>query len=79
MFRFYDARLPEEVISARHFDKWWKEAQKQDPELLNFEKEMLMKGDAAHISDLDYPNFWQQGRLKLKLTYRFEPGRPPMA
>ncbi|USP64286.1 ATP-dependent RNA helicase HrpA [Aeromonas caviae] len=74
LFRFYDARLPEDVISARHFDKWWKEAQKQDPELLNFEKEMLMKGDAAHISDLDYPNFWQQGRLKLKLTYQFEPG-----
>lgn len=74
LFRFYDARLPEEVISARHFDKWWKEAQKRDPELLNFEKEMLMKGDAAHISDLDYPNFWQQGRLKLKLTYQFEPG-----
>lgn len=79
LFRFYDARLPEEVISSRHFDKWWKEAQKRDPELLNFEKEMLMKGDAAHISDLDYPNFWQQGRLKLKLTYQFEPGRPPMA
>ncbi|MEI4985277.1 ATP-dependent RNA helicase HrpA [Aeromonas caviae] len=74
LFRFYDARLPEEVISSRHFDKWWKEAQKQDAELLNFEKEMLMKGDAAHISDLDYPNFWQQGRLKLKLTYQFEPG-----
>ncbi len=74
LFRFYDARLPEEVISTRHFDKWWKEAQKQDAELLNFEKEMLMKGDAAHISDLDYPNFWQQGRLKLKLTYQFEPG-----
>ncbi|MFQ2621476.1 ATP-dependent RNA helicase HrpA [Aeromonas caviae] len=74
LFRFYDARLPEEVISSRHFDKWWKEAQKRDAELLNFEKEMLMKGDAAHISDLDYPNFWQQGRLKLKLTYQFEPG-----
>lgn len=74
LFRFYDARLPEEVISSRHFDNWWKEAQKQDPELLNFEREMLMKGDAAHISDLDYPNFWQQGRLKLKLSYQFEPG-----
>ncbi|MGB6188041.1 MAG: ATP-dependent RNA helicase HrpA, partial [Aeromonas molluscorum] len=74
LFRFYDARLPEEVISSRHFDKWWKEAQKQDGEQLNFEREMLMKGDAAHISDLDYPNFWQQGRLKLKLSYQFEPG-----
>ncbi|MGL6053251.1 MAG: ATP-dependent RNA helicase HrpA, partial [Aeromonas salmonicida] len=26
LFRFYDARLPEEVISSRHFDNWWKEA-----------------------------------------------------
>ncbi len=61
LFRFYDARLPEEVISARHFDKWWKEAQKQDPELLNFEKEMLMKGDAAHISDSRLPQLLAAG------------------
>ena len=48
LFRFYDARLPEDVISARHFDKWWKRRKKQDPELLNFEKEMLMKGMRPH-------------------------------
>ncbi|ENY70409.1 ATP-dependent RNA helicase HrpA [Aeromonas diversa CDC 2478-85] len=74
LFRFYEARIPEEVVSARHFDKWWKEAQKRDPEQLNFEREMLMKGDAAHVSELDYPNTWHQGRLKLKLSYQFEPG-----
>ncbi|ALP39546.1 ATP-dependent RNA helicase HrpA [Aeromonas schubertii] len=74
LFRFYEARIPEEVVSARHFDKWWKGAQQRDPELLNFEREMLMKGDAAHVSELDYPNSWHQGRLKLKLSYQFEPG-----
>ncbi|SIQ75739.1 ATP-dependent helicase HrpA [Aeromonas sp. RU39B] len=74
LFRFYEARIPEEVVSARHFDAWWKEAQQRDPELLNFEREMLMKGDAAHVSELDYPNLWHQGRLKLKLSYQFEPG-----
>ncbi len=35
---------------------------------------MLFKGDASHITDLDYPNFWHQGNLKLKLSYQFEPG-----
>ena len=67
LFAFYDARLPEEIVSARHFDAWWKKASKSDPEQLNFEREMLMKGDASHVSELDYPNHWYQGRLKLKL------------
>ncbi|MDF5366708.1 DUF3418 domain-containing protein, partial [Vibrio parahaemolyticus] len=56
------------------FDTWWKKASKENPELLNFEKEMLFKGDASHVTDLDYPNFWHQNGLKLKLSYQFEPG-----
>lgn len=74
LFAFYDERIPHEVVSARHFDRWWNQAAKAEPERLNFEREMLMKGDASHISDLDYPNFWHQGRIKLKLSYQFEPG-----
>ncbi|MFO6426981.1 hypothetical protein ACLBOM_20255 [Escherichia coli] len=26
------------------------------------------------MSKLDYPNFWHQGNLKLRLSYQFEPG-----
>ncbi len=74
LFAFYDARLPETIVSARHFDSWWKEVAKTDPERLDFEREMLMRGDASHVSELDYPNQWHQGRLKFKLSYQFEPG-----
>ncbi|ELH9599860.1 ATP-dependent RNA helicase HrpA [Vibrio vulnificus] len=74
LFQFYDQRVGTEVVSGRHFDTWWKQASKKEPELLNFEKEMLFKGDASHITDLDYPNFWHQNGLKLKLSYQFEPG-----
>lgn len=74
LFAFYDERIPHDVVTGRHFDTWWKKAAQSEPELLNFEREMLMKGDASHISDLDYPNFWHQGRIKLKLSYQFEPG-----
>ncbi|PLR35462.1 ATP-dependent RNA helicase HrpA [Chimaeribacter californicus] len=71
LFSFYDQRIGHEVISARHFDSWWK---KQPADLLNFEKAMLIKEGAASISALDYPNFWHQGNLKLRVTYQFEPG-----
>ncbi|WP_083784389.1 ATP-dependent RNA helicase HrpA [Photobacterium sp. SKA34] len=74
LFNFYDQRIDLKVTSGRHFDSWWKKASKEDPELLNFEREMLFRGDASHVTDLDYPNFWHQGNLKLKLSYQFEPG-----
>ncbi|WP_143169448.1 ATP-dependent RNA helicase HrpA [Vibrio quintilis] len=74
LYQFYDQRVGTEVVSGRHFDTWWKTAGKANSELLNFEKEMLLKGDASHITELDYPNFWHQHGVKLKLSYQFEPG-----
>ncbi|WP_439056069.1 ATP-dependent RNA helicase HrpA [Serratia bockelmannii] len=74
LFGFYDRRIPNDVVSGRHFDSWWKSAAKQQPDLLNFEKEMLIKDGANKINALDYPNFWHQGNLKLRLSYQFEPG-----
>ncbi len=74
LFAFYDQRIPHEVISARHFDHWWKAASRQDADLLNFEKSMLIKEGADKVSSLDYPNFWHQGSIKLRLSYQFEPG-----
>lgn len=74
LFQFYDQRVGAEVVSGRHFDAWWKKASRDNPDLLNFEKEMLVKGDASHITELDYPNFWHQNGIKLKLSYQFEPG-----
>ncbi|MCX8963738.1 ATP-dependent RNA helicase HrpA [Erwinia psidii] len=74
LFNFYNQRIPHEVVSAVHFDTWWKQAGREQPERLNFAKEMLIKAGAEDISKLDYPNFWQQGNLKLRLSYQFEPG-----
>ena len=74
LFEFYDQRIGTDVVSQKHFDTWWKKAEKQDPELLNFERSFLINDDAEQVSKLDFPNFWYQGNLKLKLTYQFEPG-----
>lgn len=74
LFEFYDQRIGTEVVSQKHFDTWWKKAQQKDPELLNFERSFLINDDAEQVSKLDFPNFWHQDNLKLKLTYQFEPG-----
>lgn len=74
LFEFYDKRIAASVVSGSHFDAWWNTESLTDPDGLNFEKAMLLAGDASHITELDYPNNWYQGNLKLKLSYQFEPG-----
>ena len=74
LFDFYDRRLPAEIVSTRHFDAWWKRTRASRPDLLSFEKSMLIKQGAGGVSERDYPDVWVQGRLELPLTYQFEPG-----
>ncbi|GAA2582470.1 ATP-dependent RNA helicase HrpA [Actinomadura fulvescens] len=74
LFEFYDERVPDDVVSGRHFDSWWKSARHTEPDLLSFEKSMLINQSADDVSEADYPDVWQQGPLRLSLTYQFEPG-----
>jgi ATP-dependent helicase HrpA len=74
LFEFYDRRVGAEVVSARHFDSWWKKVSQTQPDLLDFEKSMLIKQGAGDVSESDYPDVWSQARLRLPLTYQFEPG-----
>ncbi len=74
---FYERRIPEHVISAAHFDAWWKKERRRKPELLTFTEELLVSDDADDVLDdvaVDYPKEWVQGELTLPLTYQFEPG-----
>jgi ATP-dependent helicase HrpA len=74
LFEFYDQRVGEDVVSTRHFDTWWKKTRRDQPDLLSFEKAMLINDAAGDIQESDYPNSWQQGALSFPLTYQFEPG-----
>ncbi|MFJ3895934.1 MULTISPECIES: ATP-dependent RNA helicase HrpA [unclassified Streptomyces] len=74
LYDFYDQRVPEHVVSGAHFDSWWKHKRHEEPELLDFERSMLINERAGDISKADYPDSWHQGRLKFRVTYQFEPG-----
>ncbi|MCQ8829759.1 ATP-dependent RNA helicase HrpA [Streptomyces malaysiensis] len=74
LFDFYDQRIPEHVVSGAHFDSWWKHKRREEPELLNFEKSMLINERAQDVTKDAYPDSWRQGKLKFRVTYQFEPG-----
>ncbi|MER7838550.1 ATP-dependent RNA helicase HrpA [Streptomyces sp. NPDC096040] len=74
LFDFYDQRVPEDVVSGAHFDSWWKRKRQEQPEYLDFEREMLIRESAEAVTKADYPDSWRQGQLKFRVTYQFEPG-----
>ncbi|MDF7669794.1 ATP-dependent RNA helicase HrpA [Orbaceae bacterium ESL0721] len=72
LFDFYHQRIPNDVVSAKHFDNWWKKESKKRPDYLNFEKNMLINQSAELIDEGDFPDFWQQNGIKLPLIYHFD-------
>ncbi|MFE4061045.1 ATP-dependent RNA helicase HrpA [Streptomyces sp. NPDC059096] len=74
LYDFYERRVPENVVSGAHFDSWWKAKRREEPELLDFERSMLINEKAGSVTKDDYPDSWRQGPLKFRVTYQFEPG-----
>nr|WP_245553625.1 ATP-dependent RNA helicase HrpA [Demetria terragena] len=74
LFDFYDARIPESVVSAAHFDAWWKKASRSDPDALTYSRDLLMRDEADPVDTASYPESWHYGDIRLRLTYQFEPG-----
>ena len=74
LYRFYDNKLPAEVVNGITLNKWRKTIEKESPEFLFLTKEDLTRQDDEHISAWDYPDHKIVGDLSIELQYRFEPG-----
>jgi ATP-dependent helicase HrpA len=74
VYQFYDARIPGDVVSGRHFDGWWRKQRHTTPDLLTLTREDLLR--TGNTAEADRPDVWQAGDVTLPLTYRFEPGAP---
>jgi ATP-dependent helicase HrpA len=73
LFEFFDARVPEDVVSAAGFDRWWREERLAQPGLLSYPRALLVREPDA-VDDRAWPATWRQGDLTLDLDYHFEPG-----
>jgi ATP-dependent helicase HrpA len=79
----YDRRLPAEVVSARHFERWWRDTRQREPHRLTFMLDDLVEPGAATVDPSDFPVIWRAGGpdgetrghdVELDLSYVFEPG-----
>ncbi|MFJ6416894.1 ATP-dependent RNA helicase HrpA [Paeniglutamicibacter sp. NPDC091659] len=73
LFEFYDKRLGPNVVSERHFDRWWKTARHENPTLLDFDPEALLLADAQELDETAFPRTWRHGSLDLDLVYEYNP------
>ena len=73
---FYDQRIPAEVTSARHFDRWWQRAARERPDLLDVPRELLLTPDAEEVDAADFPDEWVVDGHRLPLSYTFDPDDP---
>ncbi|MGH3252955.1 MAG: DUF3418 domain-containing protein, partial [Trebonia sp.] len=84
---FYDARVPADAVSARHFDTWWKHARHETPDLLTLTLDDLLSPAADELDVAAYPEVWTSASpglngspglsgspAGLTLSYAFEPG-----
>ncbi len=76
VFAFYDGRVGADVVSAGHFERWWKRARAADPSLLTMTLEALLDPAAGPLVADAFPEVWEQGELAMPLSYEFEPGSP---
>lgn len=76
IYGFFDQRIPADVTSVRHFDRWWKEVRSEDPQLLNLSLDLLIDPDARPFDERAFPGQWTHGDLILPLSYEFDPSSP---
>lgn len=71
---FYDSRLPPDVFDGPRFEKWRKQAEKKNPQLLFLTKEDLLidPGHAPHQSA--FPDTLKIGTMEVAVEYHLEPG-----
>ena len=72
--RFFEERIPEGVYSGKTFDRWRKEAEARDPEVLFLSLADVLTGEEADLSPERFPESLSFHGATLPLTYRFDPG-----
>jgi ATP-dependent RNA helicase HrpA len=72
LYAFYDARVPSDVVSVAHFDRWWRDARRRDEHLLDLAPDDMLTDDRVDADQ--FPDHWSTGVLDLPVSYVFDPG-----
>ena len=73
MVALYDAIIPAEVVNMAGFERWRKEAERANANVLMFSREQLMRRAATEITFDLFPKSLKTRGATYPLSYRFEP------
>jgi ATP-dependent helicase HrpA len=74
LYAFFDARLPVAVFDSGSFLRWWKAQRQQQPDLLELQRDAIMRHPAEAVTEQQFPDSMRVRGLQLPVTYRFAPG-----
>jgi ATP-dependent helicase HrpA len=74
LFDWYDARLPEEVVSLAALERWWRRAPEPERKALMLSREQLLRRDVEGVDSADFPKRLTMRGASFELEYRFDPG-----
>ncbi len=73
-YAFYDARVPEHVADGPTFERWRKEAERNEPRLLFMSESDVLAEPTDDAVERRFPDRVEVGGAELPLDYRLEPG-----
>lgn len=76
IYRFYDEKIPGEIVNLAGFEHWRKTIEQSQKKLLFMDREYLMQHDASQITEVQFPSELECDGLTFPLQYHFEPGHP---
>jgi ATP-dependent helicase HrpA len=76
IYAYYDQALPEGLFTGVDFEKWYREASKQNARLLFLQRDDLMRHEAAGVTTELFPKKTTIAGVEMGLSYHFEPGSP---
>lgn len=74
IYAFYDQQVPQDVCSGASFERWYKDASRENPELLKLTRDELMRHEAAGITTSAFPKTVRLGGVDCTASYLHEPG-----
>ena len=73
---FYDQQVGAEVVSGATFERWYREASRDNPKLLMLSREELMRHEAAGVTTSAFPRTVRLGGVDCAASYLHQPGDP---
>ena len=73
---FYEQHLPATVVSGATLERWFRDASRQQPRLLQLTRDELMRHEAAGVTTDAFPHMLRIGGIDCAASYLHEPGDP---